>query len=237
MIRRTLWIALIGVFSLGITSTEACPKKIVAVMGDDIARHALPILINIYDSIGCSTEFDFLPGRRGILEFNQGRIDGELYRNPIAEQFYSRAFTRSSKPFVTVEQGIFLNPKYNDYTSVPIGYISGIKWHDLFVLNTLANTKRLVRFNQKSKLMDAYEQGRIKGFLSSTLSVKLYNDEVGFKHAPQLSLAIGTVNLYHYLAKEHATIMEKIDQYVSSHKPFTQLNSKVYAKDRIPSTN
>ncbi len=221
--RSIRWIVLLGLFLVTISTAHACPKKIAAVLGDDIARHSLPIMMDIYIQIGCETEFDFLPGRRGILEFNQGKIDGELYRNPIIEQFYDHEFIRSKQPLLTLQQGVYLDPEHTDYTTVPIGYISGIKWHDLYVQNKSENPNRFVRFNEKTKLYSAYRQGRIKGFLSSQLAIRLHSKDFGFERPPKLSVAVGTVNLYHYLAKEHASTMRDIDQHILTHKPFESL--------------
>ncbi|MDV7340084.1 hypothetical protein RYZ26_10805 [Terasakiella sp. A23] len=219
------WRFLIIFLILGFTSlpAHACPKRVVAVLGDEIGVTALPILMAIYEEIGCSTRFDFLPGRRGILEFNKGQVDGELYRNPVAEQFYDRPFVRSRIPLIELSQGVFTAPDIADYQNTTIGYVSGIKWHDLFVQNKSHDTKRYVRFNSMTQLFDAYDQGRIKSFLSSDMAVGIHTKQHGFKITPRFDLLIGKLELYHYLGAEHKTTMEKISDYIEAHKPFDQL--------------
>ncbi len=220
-LRFLLLTLLFAFFSL---PTQACPKRVVAVLGDEIALTALPILMNIYDTIGCETTFDFLPGRRGILEFNKGASDGELYRNPVVEQFYERPFVRSRAPLIELSQGVFTTPDVDDYQDTTIGYVSGIKWHDLFVQNKSQDTKRYVRFNSMKKMFEAYNNGRIKSFLSSSLAVKTHTRQYGFKTTPQFNLLIGKLELYHYLSTAHAPTMQKISEFLEQKNPFQKLH-------------
>ena len=166
-LRLLMCLALFG-FSLESEAAPDCPKTVSYVHNNDISSRTLQVLSGIYKDLGCATRFVAMPSKRSLLEFNQGSVDGELMRRPLAEKKYSRAIVRSQNPLFIFEESLWLYPDPVIRDGLPIAYQFGILWHEAYM-----KKHNGVSFRSDKKITDAYNRGLIGGFLSNNVTVAL----------------------------------------------------------------
>jgi len=199
-----------------------CPKKIAYIENDPMSQKSIVILQKLYADLGCPLQAVKLPGRRGPLHFNEGLVDGELYRAIPAERNYSRAFVRSSVPLREISNRLWRNPNDDDPTT-PIAFTLGVIWQEKYVNADTAKTgitHKPIMYNTEK--YDAYASGRITRLLSADTNIEdmIAKGMLGDTPAPVIEKTISILPLYHYVGAEFAPFMEKFSELVARTDPF-----------------
>lgn len=194
-----------------------CPKKIAIATKGPLVAATLETFKKLYFQLGCRPEFLEVPGRRGILYFNEKLVDGEFFRLSLVEERYSRPFVRSAIPLFQISNALWLHPDEKKSERLPIGYVLGVVWQEEYMKD-----RHGVTFSSSSKMLDYYQKGRLSGFLASTNPNIAQLRQGGLQPAPIRGKLISKLSLYHYLGLEHAGFMEKLSELLIRDNPFEQ---------------
>jgi len=199
-------------------SASYCPKKITAFENGIAAKAYSKILLEIYQHLGCSAEIVFLPPKRGIVEFNKGKVDGELYRLAITETKYKTPFVRSGVPLYQYRAGVWRNPSLHEHHGKPLGYVRGLTWQVKYIESH--PEIRAVEFDSPGNVLDAYQRGAISGFLSGEpmMHPKLANHEIF--PTPILDKVLIDKPIYHYLHADYTPFMRDFSAKVEKNNFF-----------------
>lgn len=185
----------------------ACPREISFIEKLPIAETVLDLLRSLYAEIGCDTQFTAYPGRRSVLMFNAGKIDGQFARLPIIEADYRRAFLRSALP-VNEARAIVWQRSYSHVGDAkPIGYTIGVKWQDAYDVREDATRG----FYSTVEKIRAYENGAIDRFIETDQNVELLVAEGVLKRRPDPVTVIKEFRAFHYVGAEFSEFMERFD--------------------------
>lgn len=201
--------------------SQNCPLRIAAVENDSLTRESVPIFRQIYNELGCSLEITFLPGRRGIQNFNLSLVDGELMRIELIEEKYEKAFVRSTSPVMHITNAIWEHPSQVIVESRPTGYILGIAWQEKYVSET-PNTRFIIFYND-NEVLNAYNRGAIGSFLLAKQSLNIFQDPVKLNPPPILKKIVSKLPLYHYLDIKYVKFMTAFSEKIRVRRPFSKL--------------
>jgi len=191
----------------------ACPKRIALIEGNDLAENASSIIQKIYKILGCETVFVELPGKRGIVEFNRGKIDGELIRLSIVEKLYTVPFIRSSRPLFTLPHSLWVHPNAPIHATA---YLLGVIWQR----NYMEEKENGISFPSYDAMFEAYNQGKVTAFLANDISVQAWLDENKLKPLPHIKETMSQAPVFHYLSPDFKEFSDVFSDYVAEHKPF-----------------
>lgn len=209
MARRSFTCFLFCILGLlpGMTSASEpeCPSTIAAIDKDHLNQSAKKILRSLYKNLGCDVDFFDLPARRGISHFNQGIVDGEVYRLRQAESHYDRDFVRSKKPLFVISNSLWLNPHLKNNERLQIGYILGVVWQENYLRHVTGRA-----FANSMQMYEAYNKRQIKGFLAADFGVHARIKANKLSPVPEIGEILLKAPLYHYLGKEFAPVMGRL---------------------------
>ncbi len=217
-LRAMLLLATSGLLPLHSSAQEPedCPKTIANISQEPITAATLNTFQQIYVDLGCLTKFVTLPGRRSILHFNKGLVDGEFFRLKLVEKAYQREFVRSSPPLFTLYNSLWLHPDPSISEKYPHGYVIGIVWQERYMKN-----RNGILFHSVEKMYETYRNGRLGGFLGTHHSVKAQIASGRLPIAPILGKVIMAEPLYHYLGSEYAPFMQRFSALIKEKDPFS----------------
>jgi len=198
-----------------------CPKKIAITTRSPLVEATLETFKKLYFQLGCSPQFLEVPGRRGILYFNEKFVDGEFFRFSLVEERYSRAFVRSAVPLFQISNSLWLHPDEEKRDRLPIGYVLGVVWQEEYMKD-----RHGVSFSNSKKLFDYYQKGRLSGFLASNNPTLAQLGDGKLQTPPIQGKLISKLSLYHYLGIEHADFMEKLSELLIRNNPFEHKQKK-----------
>jgi hypothetical protein len=193
----------------------ACPKRIASITEDVFNEKISTLLQKIYSELGCKTEFVTLPGKRGILEFNMGQIDGEVFRLKVVEKLYTRPFIKSASPLKYLNSSNWIRPSNK---SPILGYSIGIVWQENYMKD-----KRGVSFHNNYVMFQAYNNGTINGFLANDIIVRNAIQKGELKPTPIKKENLVSAPIHHYIGAEFSDFMAAFSAYIAQHKPFDGL--------------
>ncbi|WP_420339814.1 hypothetical protein [Roseibium sp.] len=210
-------IVVILMLFLGMQSAEAmdCPGSVAAISDTELNAAVIPKTRAIYQHLGSELKLVKLPGRRGILAFNSGRVDGELFRITIVEKLYQAAFVRSQYPLLQTQQGVWVAPAHFLGNGDLIGYVIGRRWQEEFAENN-SGQYRFVEYSRASDMRHDYNAGHLDGFLGATLTIDELMKGEKLSERPVLALKIILVKVYHYLDERYAHFMSEFDRLLQS---------------------
>ena len=194
-----------------------CPGNIAAIEDDYLSQWAKNILSGIYGDMGCETVMTDLPPRRGIHHFNNGKVDGELYRLRQVEKLYTRKFQRSGMPLFRLSNSLWLHPKLKNNERYLIGYIGGVVWQENYMKGRPGKA-----FASSQKMFQAYNKGQIKGFLAADPSVQIKIKNSQLTPVPEKGKVLLEEPLYHYVGEEFGAFINAFTQKLESH-PFKEI--------------
>lgn len=206
-----------GLARLPQAAETACPKNIAAAENDALNLAAAKILKSLYSEMGCEVVFIELPPRRGINHFNNGLVDGELFRLRQAEVHYKRAFVRSDLPLFLLSNSLWLHPDLKANERFPIGYFLGVVWQENYMNNVEGKS-----FIDSEQIFRAYNDGHLRGFLSADFSVEAEVRNNRLLPPPEKGEALLEAPLFHYLGEEFAPIMKRLSQKLND-RPFKNI--------------
>ncbi len=191
-----------------------CPDKIAMIPNDILTRVVLQYIQRLYSDLKCQVDFIELPGRRGVKSFNNGYVDGELFRLAIIEPSYKRDFIRSSVPLFYLSNSLWVHADENKRERFPYGYILGVKWQEDF-----DGYENMRRFSNIEEMFKAYTAGHLAGFLASDFSVKLKISSGELLPEPIVEKKWLEAPFYHYLGAEFAPFMARISGLLNTRGP------------------
>ncbi|MBO6808499.1 hypothetical protein [Thalassospira sp.] len=200
---------------------DECPKRLGIVINDRLSNYIATILSGIYEDLGCPIELIDLPGRRGFVAFNNGRIDGELFRLPVGAAHYTKPYVRSDIPLIAVTSSLWGMPGSKLHSDDTIGYTIGIAWQEDY-LNK--NMLRKSGHNDVDDIIQHYNSGTFDRFLAEDSTIDLMITEGAFAkdRIPVRIELLEDGPLYHFLAAEFSPFMERFSNYLSEHQPFAK---------------
>ena len=224
LLRTILLLGLIcAVMSIQADQPLDCPNKLATVKTNVFGIEVSKSVGIIYKKLGCPVAMVALPGRRGILHFNENQVDGELLRMEKVELSYKRDFIRSSVPLMTLSHSLWLHPDTKHQKEYPIGYVVGIVWQE----RAISQYKGLA-FNDEAKMFEAYRKGRLGGLLSTDITINIWTKSHGFLPTPNPVMAevLLVSPIYHYLGAEFAPFMERFSAMLVSEDPLRELQTR-----------
>lgn len=196
-----------------------CPETLAVIPNDLLATTTLEAFKKLYLQLGCSPKLFELPGRRGILHFNKGLVDGELYRLSQVEKKYSRPFVRSATPLFQISNALWLHPDQKVRRRFPIGYVLGVIWEEQYIKD-----RNGVSFPSTTIMFASYQKGLISGFLASDNLVSAQIAKDRLLPSPILGELISSTPVYHYLGLEYAEFMGKVSEVLIKDNPFEKVS-------------
>lgn len=177
-----------------------CPQKIAFIDHDTAVRRQAEDMQALYARIGCpDVAFVGLPGRRGVVAFNAGEVQGELMRLPSVEADYNRAFFRVSPPLVKMTGRLWARSAAQA-ASGPVGFVLGVVWQEQQVQSPGG-----LGYPNQAEMLQAFSAGLIDRFLAEDAVVAAAVREGRLAappgHAGQPLVSAG---LHHYLGIEFA---------------------------------
>lgn len=197
-----------------------CPKQLGSVSNDRLATAVTKVMIDIYEKLGCPIRVETMPGRRGFIAFNEGQVDGEMFRFPVAAQYYSRAFVQSEVPLLEISNSLWAAPGSKLHSDGPTGYVIGLAWQEQYLANTPDETKSGHR--DVDDVISHYNMGTFDRFLAEdeTIRLAIANGAFAKGQEPVQLEAVKVGALYHFLGAEFAPFMNRLSQYLTDHPPF-----------------
>ena len=194
-----------------------CPKSIGVIENDVISEQSAERLIQAYAALNCPVSFLQLPPRRSIMEFNAGRLDGELHRFDLIEERYTRPFTRSEEPLFSLIASRYQHPDSEITRTRPFGYTIGLIWQENYISETKIEARR---FQSEEEMLEAYAAGKLSGFLTDNIVLKLFLDANPNAPLPIEAERIWIKPLYHYLGSEFSSFMVTLSDYLQNNRIF-----------------
>lgn len=196
-----------------------CPKSIATIAKGILSPIVARTMKELYGELDCPVQFVALPGRRGIHYFNAKRVDGEVMRLEKAEATYYRKFVRSSTPLYSLTFSLWRHPNGGEKPGMPIGYTMGVIWQEDYMKNKTGR-----RFHDAAGLFEAYNEGKLSGFLAADISVRQLIDNGTLNVRPEKQKTVLAAPMFHYLGKEFAPFMEKMNALILARNPFAYVS-------------
>lgn len=180
-----------------------CPQKIAFIANDAALRRQADDMKMLYARIGCpDVVFVGLPGRRGVVAFNAGEVQGELMRLQGVEPEYTRPFLRVSPPIVKMTGRLWARSAAQA-ASGPLGFILGVVWQERQVPVQGGG----LGYPSQIEMLQAFHVGLIDRFLAedAVVAAAMRDGRLAARptHAGQPLVSAG---LHHYLGIEFAAV-------------------------------
>ncbi|MBN2655937.1 MAG: hypothetical protein JXR86_02680 [Spirochaetales bacterium] len=184
----------------------------------------IPLITEIYRTMGYNIEILPLPAERGLKEADEGRLDGDLARSSNSLDGYSHlVFTKEPLGFLTLHPWIVRGSNISitspeDMRNYSIGYVRGLKMAESYCcdhhftcfcadsISTLANMVRM---------------GRIDIALSACPSM---NKELN-NWAVKLPLVLDSLKIFHVLHSAHSDLVAPFDRILIEMNSAENINS------------
>jgi hypothetical protein len=179
---------------------------------------------SLYRELGCNLTVLSLPGRRAIVEFNAGRVSGELFRLPIIERSYTVHFLRSAVPILEVQEAIWIDPSKELTGDSLIGYVLGRQWQE-DLAEQEADRYRFVEYTMSAELLTDFSRARLDGFLATQQSIDVLLKEGNLPVKPVMGRLIKSTQLYHYLNADFEPFMMHLSQLLDGQTPVLNVST------------
>jgi hypothetical protein len=178
----------------------SCPQRLAYVDNDPAVRRDAEAMKVVYARIGCpDVVFVGLPGRRGVVAFNNGEVQGEFMRLASVEGEYTRPFLRVPAPIPGV-----VGRRWARHAAAAggggFGYVLGVIWQEQY-----AAAHGGTGYHSLADLLRAYSAGLIDSFLAEDPAVVVAVREGRLPARPaEAGPTLVSAPLFHYLATEYA---------------------------------
>jgi len=195
-----------------------CPGGIAAISDAELNGVVIPKTKMLYDQLGCELHIVPRPGRRGVIEFNTGKVDGELFRLRLIEKFYTAGFVRSQYPLLQVQQGIWIKNGSELKKGAFLGYVIGRRWQEEYAEDH-QDRFRFVEYSSAAEMRQDYHSGQLAGFLAASPTIDELLKNGKLTERPELALKIHVVKIFHYLSGRYAPFMAEFDKLLAGCDP------------------
>jgi hypothetical protein len=185
------------------TEPLRCPQKIAFIDNDAALRRQAGDMKALYARIGCpEVAFVGLPGRRGVVAFNAGEVQGELMRLPSVESEYARPFLRIPNPVVQMTGRLWARSAMQAGAG-PVGFVLGVVWQE-----QQAQTQgQGYGYPSQAEMLQAFGSGLIDRFFAEDTVVAAAVRDGRLPARPgHAGPPLVSAGLHHYLGMEFAAI-------------------------------
>jgi len=189
----------------------------------EIGRIVLP---QIYKNIGLEISITPLPGKRAQNEAAKGsNFHGEIMRiftygneNPNTIRVPTPYYYLETMAFVKVDSTLDIR-EAKDLKNMRIAKVRGVKHTN----NITAGLSNVYDSNTTEKILKQVATGFVDVALTNTIDGKLILNEHGIKNVKPTNMPLATLALYHYIHKDNAHLVDKIDDEIKRLKKNGQL--------------
>jgi ABC-type amino acid transport substrate-binding protein len=173
--------------------------------------NARQLLQRVYSSLGYTLEFRPIPMLRSLKEANNGRLDGEICRmQAIASQYAN--LVRVGVPLCTIQvvavaaQPLELSG-WEDFADLRVARRRGAVG-----LNSMLPSEATVMVAPDvQKALDFVAGGRVDVALLARSNIYPWMHASQYKQLHVIPLQFGRISLYHYLHKDHADLVPRVE--------------------------
>lgn len=224
MLRIVTLVVFCLMLPLPAAASPYCPGPLAAISGGGVNPVVLPLMKSLYRELGCNLTVLPLPGRRGIVEFNAGRVSGELFRLPIIESSYTVDFVRSAVPILEVQEAIWIDPSRELTGDSLIGYVLGKKWQEDFAEQE-GDRYQFVEYTVSAEVLTDFTRARLDGFLASQQTIDVLLKDGSLPVKPVMGRLIKSTQLYHYLNADFEPFMVHLSQLLDGQTPVLNVST------------
>lgn len=188
----------------------------------EVGRIVLP---KIYSKLGIDISIKPLPGKRAQYVASSGELDGEIMRiwtygeeNPDQIRVPTPYYYLETMAFFLPEQNIEIND-VSDLHKYTIAKVSGVKHTN----NITKGLSRVFDVRNTSSLLDFLLFGRVQIALTNTIDGDVRRQQLKYRHIKRLQKPLATLPLYHYIHKDHADLVPKVDAVIKQMKESGEL--------------
>lgn len=199
----------------------------------EIGRIVLP---QIYKNIGIEISVTPLPGKRAQNEAAKGtKFHGEIMRiftygrdNPNTIRVPTPYYYLETMAFVKVDSTLDIK-EARDLRNIRIAKVRGVKHTN----NITAGLNNVYDSNTTEKILKQVATGFVDVALTNTIDGKLILNEHGIKNVRPTNTPLATLALYHYIHKDNAHLVDKIDDEIKRLKENGQLAQMIKEAESI----
>jgi hypothetical protein len=177
----------------------------------EIGRIVLP---QIYKNIGINITVTPLPAQRAQLVANTGEKDGEIMRiwsygieNNQMIRVATPYYYLETMPFSLKERQLIIH-EIDDLKKYKLAKIRGVK----HTSNITRGLSEIYEMNSTENMFKVLKKGLVDVVLTNTLDGELTLKRLGYKNIVPTSRPLAVLPLYHYINKNHATLVPIINQ-------------------------
>lgn len=209
-IKQLLFGAFILNFSLLADAKDYHFASIEKLIEQEVGRIVLP---KIYEKIGIDISIRPLPGRRAQYVASSGELDGEIMRiwtygeeNPNQIRVPTPYYYLETMAFYLADKDIQIESTA-DLEKYTIAKVSGVKHTN----NITKGLSRVFDVRSTDSLLDFLLFERVEVALTNTIDGDVRRQQLKYRHVDRLTKPLATLPLYHYIHKDHADLVPKID--------------------------
>lgn len=206
----------------GASQRLVCPHKLSTISQNLLPKEVGSLLQQAYQDIGCTIIIEPVPGRRGIMHFNNAVSDGEVMRLSVVEPSYTRAFARTAQPLFEIQNAVWRRKNASKNDAQIYGFTLGIKWTEIHSQYDPEN-REYVPFSHQSDLLNALNSEKILGYLSSSQGITLRAEAGLLKFPMIMEQEISRLPVFHYVATEFRPALRALEVVISEKKIFEDL--------------
>jgi polar amino acid transport system substrate-binding protein len=199
----------------------------------EIGRIVLP---QIYKNIGLEISITPLPGKRAQNEAAKGtNFHGEIMRiftygeeNLETIRVPTPYYYLETMAFVKVDSTLDIR-EVQDLKNIRVAKVRGVKHTN----NITAGLKNVYDSNTTEKILKQVATGFVDVALTNTIDGKLMLNEHGIKNVKPTNTPLATLALYHYIHKDNAHLVTKVDNEIKRLKENGQLAQMIKQAESI----
>lgn len=219
------------------TSNEYHFSSIELLIEQEIGRLILP---QIYQNIGINITINPLPAKRSQYLANSGINDGEIMRiwtygneNPNTIRVPTPYYYLETMPFVHKNSNIVISHK-QDLTKYRLTKVRGVK-HTNNITQGMSN---IYEMSNTEKMFKLLLSGRVDVALTNSIDGNLMLLKLGYDKIVPMNKPLITLPLYHYIHKDHKSLVPIIDAEIKRLKNSGALKQLIQkAEDKIIALN
>jgi len=183
------------------------------------------VLPQVYKKLGINITITPLPGKRAEFEATSGNSDGEIMRvfsygleNPTTVRVPTAYYYLETMAFIKKGSGVKISNK-NDLSRYTIAKVRGVKHTD----NITQGLSNIYDLNTTKQLMMFVEKGRTDVALTNRVDGLMALKELGINNIIPIEKPLATLDLFHYIHKNHKDLIPRVDAKIKEMKASGEL--------------
>ena len=201
----------VGLFNASAEEQVYHFSSISGLVEQEIGRIVLP---HLYYKIGIDITITPVPAKRAQYELSSGISDGEILRihsygesSPDIIRVPTPYFALDTRAFVRTDTGIDIQ-SLQDLQDLHVAKVRGVKHSE----RAVAGVPRVTDLNSTEQILLFVSKGRADVALTNTPDGLVALKALGLDNVKVVGPPLQTLHLYHYIHKDHADLVPKIDQ-------------------------